>query len=124
MNTHRCPVCTSRNTTLGIPEWSTNVVLHCNFCNFRDVFFYGDSRDEADKYLLAVSGPRHIRVRLRVDRLWPSVSRVQIVQHRRGEAPRRYRLAFLPLMRSRVVEEDDIPFGDVFIAGMRISEFL
>lgn len=58
-----CPACGSHNTAVGIAGDSTNVAIVCNSCNFRDVLYFGDSRQDAYRFWRLCLSPRSMRDR-------------------------------------------------------------
>lgn len=85
MSKNLCPSCASRNTTVGIAPDSTNVSLLCNTCNFRDVVYYGDSRQDAYRYWQLCHPPRAMRdraTRFRVRRFVPAMRAFQNPRYR------------------------------------------
>lgn len=112
----RCPVCDSANTAIGVAEWSSNVSLICNACNYRGILFYGESRFDAHRYCDEISSAHRRQIsrrdrraksrRFRVDAthgsLGVSLSRLWAFERRNREISQRCGLALLPLVRERV----------------------
>jgi len=71
-----CSVCLSSNVGFGLQEFSSNVSLVCNVCNFRDIVFCGDSRSEAIIFWKSVVARRRLPIARRsrlVSAMLPSV---------------------------------------------------
>lgn len=103
MSKHKCPACGSGNTAYGLSEFSRNVALYCNECNFRDIVFYADTPIEAEAYWKATREPREeeeseIRVKTR-----GQMPKLRFVKYCDNHATRDAKLEFLQKLRQRMV---------------------
>lgn len=102
MPKNRCPVCFSRAIAYGIAPTSTNVLIHCNLCNFRDVVFYGDSRREAHSWYAARFVLRRYSVSRQEGRLGCCLRRLWSFQRCESPTPEWDGVVLLPLVRPRM----------------------
>jgi hypothetical protein len=106
-----CPSCGSTNIAVGIAPDSTNVSLTCNYCNFRDVVYWGDSRKDAYDWFVSKRSAIARGFDLQRADYRIKVSRLRKSQRCQSKKSRRCNLVLLPFLRKRVDKFERLIFG-------------